>query len=314
MHSMATRHVPATISSDTHRVPRLQGRDSHCEPSLLCESQTAAWVGFQVGLYRAVSHEAAVQGEHANLAMILKGRTRGVLKSRGDHCDISPGPDSIGLFAPCLDISQSRWHCEPGAERLTIELNLSTLEATGDLDAMLPRRRTLRQNLTLCDPHLASLMRLVADEVRQGSPHGALYATSLSLALAAYLFDEHSGGGRAARPERGQLTVAQRARVMELVQQRLADELSLDDLAAAAGLSRFHFLRRFKNTLGVTPLRFVLEQRTAAARRLLEDTSLPLAEVASAVGFSSQSHLCAAMRRFAGLTPGQWRRAARNGT
>jgi AraC family transcriptional regulator len=110
------------------------------------------------------------------------------------------------------------------------------------------------------------------------------------------------------------LTAGQRARVIELVQQRLSGELSLDDLAAAAGLSRFHFLRRFKNTLGVTPLRFVLEQRTAAARQLLEDTSLSLAEVASSVGFSSQSHLCVAMRRFSGLTPGQWRRAARNGT
>jgi AraC family transcriptional regulator len=307
--------APPTGSRSATPEPRqpswLQALAVPLEPTLLATSQAAAWAGFRLSISQAVSSEAVLQGRHAAVAMILKGRTRARFRSRGEDLDVSPGRDSIGLFAPRLDVDWTRWECEPGAERVMIELDLSDLAHAGDLDVMLPARRSLEQDLDLRDARLASLLRLVADEVRQGSPHGALYATSLSLGLAAYLFTHQGRGGRAPARERGLLTAAQKSRVLELVQSRLAEDLQLDDLAAAAGVSRFHFLRLFKNSLGMTPHRFVLDQRVAAARRLLEHTSLSLADVAAATGFSSQSHLSTAMRRTLGLPPGKWRRAVR---
>ena len=143
--------------------------------------------------------------------------------SHGDECDFSPGPDSVGLFAPHLDISWTRWDCEPGAQRMMIELDFADLTRAGDLDAMVaPQRRVLRQDLTMRDGHVAALMRLIADEVRQGSPHGSLYATSLSLGLAAYLLSEKGESGRTRSRERGRLTATQKCRVLEVVQMRLA--------------------------------------------------------------------------------------------
>jgi AraC family transcriptional regulator len=281
------------------------------EPSLLEPPQAAAWTGFRLGISQALTSSAELHGEHAVVAMILRGRTRARILSRGEDRDVSPGRDSIGLFAPQLDVGWTRWQCEPGAQRIMIELDFSDLQTAGDLDQMLPARRALKQDLDLRDACLASLVRLIADEVRQGSPHGALYAASISLGLAAYLFTHQGSGGRAPPRERGTLTAAQKDRVLDLVRRRLAGPLGLDELAAAAGVSRFHFLRLFKNSLGITPHRFVLEQRVAAARRLLEETQLPLTDVAAATGFSSQSHLCTAMRRQLGLSPGQWRRSAR---
>jgi len=305
-------------TSDVHPLPlepRLVSwlRDAAVrpEPSLLHESQTAAWTGFRLGIFEAISKEVIGQrGEHAVLAMILRGRTRARIVSHGDQCDFSPGPDSVGLFAPCLDISWTRWDCEPGAERMMIELDFEDLTRAGDLDAMVaPQRRVLRQDLTMRDGHLATLMRLIAAEVRLGSPHGSLYATSLSLGLAAYLFSEKGEAGRTHMRERGRLTTSQKSRVLDVVQQRLAEDIALDDLAAAAGVSRFHFLRLFKNSLGITPHRFVMDQRLAAARKLLAETDQRLADVAASTGFSSQSHLCTTMRRRLGVTPKQWRRS-----
>jgi len=281
------------------------------EAPLLRDSQIAAWAGFRLGIFAAASIELAGQyGEHAAVGMILKGRTRARIHSRGEACDFSPGPDSVGLFAPHFEVDWTRWDCEPGAERMIVELDFSDIERAGDLDAMLTTRRALRQDLTLKDAHLASLLRLMADEVRQGSPHGALYATSLSLSLASYLFSGHGSGGQTRSRERGTLSSTQKALVLELVRHRLAQDLSLEDLAQAAGVSRFHFLRLFKNTFGVTPHRFVMDQRVDAARRMLAETKLPIAEVAASTGFSSQSHLNTAMRRSLGLTPGQWRRSS----
>lgn len=283
------------------------------EPSLLHESQTSAWAGFRLGIFEAISKEVTGQrGENAALAMILRGRTRARIASHGDECDFSPGPDSVGLFAPHLDIRWTRWDCEPGAQRLMIELDFADLTRAGDVDAMVAsQRRALRQDLTMRDGHLAALMRLIADEVRLGSPHGSLYATSLSLGLAAYLFSEKGESGSTRRRERGLLTASQKSRVLDLVQQRLAEDIALEDLAAAAGVSRFHFLRLFKNSLGITPHCFIMDQRLAAARRLLADTDRRLADVAASTGFSSQSHLCTTMRRRLGVTPKQWRRSAK---
>lgn len=282
---------------------------------MLHESQTAAWAGFRLGIFEATSKEVAGQlGEHAALAMILRGRTRARIVSHGDDCDFSPGSDSVGLFAPHLDIRWTRWDCEPGAQRLMIELDLADLTRAGDLDAMVaPQRRAFRQDLTMRDGQLAALMRLIAAEVRLGSPHGSLYASSLSLGLAAHLFSEKGASGRVTMRERGLLTAAQKSRVLEIIQQRLAEDVALDDLAAAAGVSRFHFLRLFKNSLGITPHCFIVDQRLAAARKLMADTDQRLADIAASTGFSSQSHLCTTMRRRLGVTPKQWRQSAQSG-
>ncbi len=307
--------TPSTAASAGHRGPRLlswlQDSQRHPEQSLLQDTQLRVWAGFRIGIFQAVTHEndARSCSENPAISMILKGRTRTRLRSHGEQFDLSPGPDTIGLFAPHRDVSYQRWECEVGAERMMVELDLSDIELAHDMDALRPARRSLRQNLAFRDAQLASLMRLVAQEVRQGSPHGTLYANSLSLGLSAYLFTHHGSGGPAAARERGRLATEQKARVVEFVQQELSHDLSLGDLAAAVGVSRFHFVRLFKNSFGITPYRYVIDQRIAAAQRLLRETSQPLAEIANATGFSSQSHLCTAMRRSVGITPGEWRRS-----
>lgn len=279
------------------------------EPSLLQPSQYSAWAGFRIGIFEAATHRVSrtVESPFAVAAMILKGRTRTYLHSRGTTCDLSPTRDNIGLFGPQLDVAYSRWNCEPGAERLMVELDFGELEREGDLSALIPIRRSVRQDLTLRDAHLASLLRLMGDEVRRGSPHGHLYATSLSLTLAAYLCTHHAEGGAAPARERGRLSAAQKSRVTEYIRAHLASDLELADLAQQAGVSRFHFLRLFKGSFGITPHRYVLDQRLAAARCMLQETRRPIAEIAQETGFSSQSHLSSAMRRDTGLSPAAWR-------
>jgi AraC family transcriptional regulator len=98
------------------------------------------------------------------------------------------------------------------------------------------------------------------------------------------------------------------ARVLERLADDPADAISLDAMAAMAGLSRFGFARAFKQATGRSPYAFVIERRIALAKRLLADPTLSLAEVAVRAGFSSQSHFTCHFRRITGVTPRAWRR------
>lgn len=281
------------------------------EPSVLRAPQLAAWAGLRIGIFQAVSHEARnYHGVAGGVAMILKGRTRARMRLCGGEFDFAANGDALGLFPPDTLMEHERWDCEPGAERLIVELDFSQMSAAGDLEALTRQKRSLQLALGFRDPQLSALLRLMADEVRGGSTHGELYATSLSLGLASYLFTHHARGGPAAARERGGLSRGQRECVIEYVHEHLAEKIELADLAALAGVSRFHFLRLFKNSFGVTPHRFVQDRRIEAARHLLEQTRMPLAQIATASGFSSQSHLTSAMRQATGQSPGRWRRAA----
>jgi len=96
---------------------------------------------------------------------------------------------------------------------------------------------------------------------------------------------------------------------------RLADDLymqdlTLDELAAAAGLSRYYFLRAFRREVGVTPHANLTGRRIAAAKGLLAGAQ-PLSEVALACGFYDQSHFSRSFKGCTGVTPGQYRQGVR---
>ena len=84
-------------------------------------------------------------------------------------------------------------------------------------------------------------------------------------------------------------------------------DLSVGDMAIAAGLSTCHFGVVFKTEMGESPYSYVLRRRAQFARDLIEGTDEPIAQVAYVSGFSSQAHLTTVMRRVLGVTPGKLR-------
>ncbi len=96
------------------------------------------------------------------------------------------------------------------------------------------------------------------------------------------------------------------------VDTHLGEPLDLASLCAISGLSKIQLISLFKTGTGQTPHQFVLSRRFAAAERMLLDARLPLAEIAYALGFSSQSHFTSSFRRSYGVSPGQLRRRLRS--
>ena len=95
------------------------------------------------------------------------------------------------------------------------------------------------------------------------------------------------------------------------VDEHLAADLTVDELADAADLSSSSLGRRFKATVGTTPWRYVLQRRIDAAKRLLEATDRSLAAIAFDTGFYDQPHFTRAFKRLEGQPPGAYRDEAR---
>ncbi|HSC84292.1 MAG TPA: AraC family transcriptional regulator [Pseudomonas sp.] len=93
------------------------------------------------------------------------------------------------------------------------------------------------------------------------------------------------------------------------IAKHLARRITVIELAQVACLSPSHFHAQFKDSLGLTPHQYLLKTRLDRAARLLRESSLPLVQIAEECGFSSQSALTTAMRRYLGLTPRRLRNA-----
>lgn len=91
------------------------------------------------------------------------------------------------------------------------------------------------------------------------------------------------------------------------IQSHLAEDLSLEQLLSVVHLSKYHFVRIFKEQFGVTPGKYILRSRISAARRLLITTALPIYEIASMVGFSDPASFYRAFREVEGCSPGKIR-------
>jgi AraC family transcriptional regulator len=109
---------------------------------------------------------------------------------------------------------------------------------------------------------------------------------------------------------RGGLSPAALRRVQLFVEANLSQAVRVQDLAARAGLSPYHFARAFKTSAGTTPRAFVEDRRVEHAKRLLRETRQAVAEIAVASGFGTQSRLTTVFKRRTGFTPASFRRGS----
>jgi AraC family transcriptional regulator len=174
-----------------------------------------------------------------------------------------------------------------------------------------PARLTVPPLDALDLPHLRAAMGAVGVELAAGAAGGRLAAESLANILAVHLI-RHVLAPR--RPERGRDGALPRGRlraVLEYVEDRLDAGLTLEQMAAVARLSAYHFARQFKAATGLPPHQYVILRRVERAKLLLQGGDLTLAEVAAHAGFSGQSVFCLHFKRVVGVTPRQFRMSVR---
>ena len=165
----------------------------------------------------------------------------------------------------------------------------------------------LRGTPKFVDARVGALVAAVNAERIAGFPSGRLFLDSVEQALAVALINGHGVRDRSVRVYRGGLGAARLRRVTDLVHAEIEDELSLDRLAEAAGLSAAHFSQMFRKSTGESPHKFVLRHRVERAKGMLRTADARVLDVAVACGFKTQQHFARVFRRACGVIPTEYR-------
>jgi AraC family transcriptional regulator len=267
-------------------------------------ARTSAGLGWP-GVYLSTQREAPYRASFdAATTHLLILHLNGPVTVRRGH----------GALTSARQIPAGGLFLHPAGSDLTVELGgvLDTVHvylSDDQLQAATGRDDPVRlaEEFGVADPMLEQLTLALDGTVRDWQPSARTYVDHVSGLLAAHLAHRH--GVRAPEPPRAGLGTRELDAVRCLMHERLAEPLSLAELAAPTGLSVSQFARRFKVSTGTAPHQYLLGLRVDAATRLLRASARPIADIAASCGFSHQEHLTRVLRARLGTTPAALRRA-----
>jgi AraC family transcriptional regulator len=167
----------------------------------------------------------------------------------------------------------------------------------------------IEPQIGVCDEQLHHLGMSLLCELKEANVLGRLTADSLAYVLALQLV-RRSSILKDVKVSRGGMAPNKLRKAIEFINQSLeqVQTVAVSAIAAKVGMSYFHFSRAFKQSMGVSPVAYMIEGRVEQAKKLLAETDVPISEIAQRVGFSSQSHFSATFRKLARTTPQAFRR------
>jgi AraC family transcriptional regulator len=163
----------------------------------------------------------------------------------------------------------------------------------------------------ISDEKLFKIAIDLAEELKEAEAGQELAINSLLDQIVIHLLRRHSNAKRAEELELSRVGLVDRRirRAVELMHTHLENDLPIEEIAAAAHLSTFHFSRLFKKLTGTTPHAYLAMLRTSQAQKLLAETDLSITEIGARVGYTNPSHFAKVFRQATGLSPRDFRAA-----
>ena len=266
-------------------------------------SATVCWSGIALESYSAAPliiprHEHLEHFVH----LVLRGSVKYEVRTGGKTLRYQSRPGTTFIL-PRGTVDELRWGGP--TERIAVAIHPSFLSDA--LDETIGRTDIeLAEHWNLTDRHVMAVLHAMTTDLDEGSPAGRLYGDSLSNALAVYLLTRYSTGHYTPARHRAGLQRYLLKRVLDHIDEHLASDISLTQLATVAGMSAHYFAELFRLSTGHPPHRYVLIRKIERAKQCLRHREHSVLDAALEAGFPNPSHFARTFRRFVGVSPSQF--------
>lgn len=279
--------------------------------TLLQTSDGLGWSGLFVALTDEQPHTKH-QGAVPELWLTLplsRTHVHRTIGKRREHSHFEPY--QIALAGPGMPVEDT---IESGLRALHVLLKGGVLdEVAEELFDEDSKKVEIISAFGFEDASLGLLLRSAKHALLESKRTDGLRMDYLARALAADVLSKHAAfrHGRGSMIDAQRLSAPQTRRVIEYIREHLASDISLNELAAVAGLGRTVFVQRFKASLRQTPYQFLMALRIRRAQEMLTKTEFSISQIASICGFADQAHFSDTFKRKTGMPPMAFRRNAR---
>lgn len=272
------------------------------------DSYRSGWKNIQFGQYQLPAWEMP---EISNLqhAICLSSRqgigaTELVFGNRVHSVPHFETQNFVGIFPANLPF-KCRWNEES-------EFTHCYLDATFLIHAAYESVNPDRVELMLTlpptfDPLIWQIGASLKSILQNNPQNSRFYAESMATALAAHLLQFYATRRHILREYEGGLSKIKIGQAIEYINEHLHRNLTLTEIAVEMEMSQYYFCRLFKQSIGMTPHQYLIQQRVERSKQLLKQPEQKIVDIASQCGFANPSHFSKCFRRWTGISPQQFR-------
>jgi AraC family transcriptional regulator len=296
---MATEDIPLVraISEEAiRRIARTMPYRTSCRLN---------WSGVEVHRYKFEAAGESVEHTYPRLSIFLHHTDQpiqGEMHIGGITVRALLGNETVSIAPPAFPLSTKR---EGPCEITAIFLDPVMISDIARAETGIENPEVLPQ-FGIRDPLIRAIGNTLDAELASERPTPRVYAESLAAAMAAHIFARYTNpvyrGQHCAGLNRTQLR-----RVLDYIHDNLDRELALDEIAAVANLSKYHFAKSFRAAMGIAPHQYIVKVRIEKARKLLAVDSISVEEVANRVGYADKGHFAYQFHKIVGVSPNRYR-------
>lgn len=284
---------------------------------LLLSSQQLNWNGILVEhcQYAPTAEEAKTPAQSRHRLILPLSPPAPLIQKRDNRLHKSILQEGDSIFIPAG--YSGSWRCptknldRPPDQLLHIWLKPESIKQATEASEIDIDRLDLINSFGQQDSQLYHIAMLLLAELQADGIMGRLYVESLTQVLLIHLLRHYSTFTQPITFEKRSLSDFRLRQAIDYIHTHLDQDLSLVEIAQVINISPTYFANLFKLATGISPHKYVVQQRVERAKLLLSKTDLAIADIALQVGFSDQSHLTRDFKRLTKVTPKQFRKIVR---
>jgi len=275
---------------------------------LIHSSHDAGWKNIHLAHYQLPAMEIPETSglQHIICLPFWKQPTEVELAFDGKRHLVQHDRDETGCIEilPAYASIKARWSQENDITHCYLEptfLNHAAYESVN------PDRVEVNLTLKKPDPLVWQIILALTAVLENDPNNSCFYADSMATALAAHCLTYYSTRKHILIEYEDGLSKHKLKQALEYINDRFSENVSLAEISAELGMSQYYFCRLFKQSTGMTPHAYLIQQRVERSKQLLKQTEWTINNIAIECGFANPSHFAKCFRRYTGISPKQFR-------